>query len=210
MKIKAITKQTVYLSVASLFLFIFVFVFSFSVLIPEGKTYRIKKSELKKENLEFEKYQEFSNETLDRLKKLQSDNAHVITAFKTPFNVEKFEKLNKIYFNSLSISEKIKAENEEEFSIYEVNTTSEINSPKVFYDFLDAINKSDWIIAVNFPINFKKEADMIRSSFTMKVYSHESNASENKASVSEAITSEDKSISQESNAHDSHNSNTAH
>jgi len=210
MKTKTITRQTIYLSAVSLFLFMFVFIFSFSVLIPEGKTYRIKKSELKKENLELEKYQEFNNETLDRLKKLQSDNAQIITAFKTSFNVEQFEKLNKIYFNSLSISEKIKAENEEEFSVYEVNTTSEINSPKVFYDFLDAINKSNWIIAVNFPINFKKEANMIRSSFTMKVYSHASNVSQNKSSVQEPIANEDKSIAQEPTVHDSHNSNATH
>ncbi|MCX6075607.1 MAG: hypothetical protein NTW78_01825 [Campylobacterales bacterium] len=210
MKIKTITRQTIYLSVVSLLLFVFVFVFSFLVLIPEGKMYRIQKSELKKENLELEKYQEFNNETLDRLKKLQSDNAHIITAFKTPFNAEQFEKLNKIYFNSLSISEKIKVDNEEEFSVYEVNTTSKINSPKVFYDFLDAINKSEWIIAVNFPINFKKEADMIRSSFTMKVYSNELNASQNKSSTHGSIASEDKSAPHEASAHDSHNSNATH
>ena len=143
MKTNTITRQTIYLSVATIFLFIFVFVFSFSALIPEGKTYRIKKNELKKENVELQKYQEFNNETLERLKKLQGDNAHIITAFKASFNIEQFEKSNKIYFNSLSISEKIKVENEEEFSVYEVNTTSKINSPKVFYDFLDAINKSD-------------------------------------------------------------------
>ncbi len=209
MKIKTITRQTIYLSVVTLFLFIFVVVFSFFALIPEGKTYRVKKSELKKENLELQKYQEFNNETLERLKKLQGDNAHIITAFKAPFNVEQFEKSNKIYFNSLSISEKIRVDNEEEFSVYEVNTTSKINSPKVFYDFLDAINKSDWIIAVNFPINFKKEADMIRSSFTMKVYSHELNATQNKSTLREAVSNEDKSSAQELNAHNSHNSTAA-
>jgi hypothetical protein len=64
------------------------------------------------------------------------------------------------------------------FTIYEVNTTSKINSPKVFYNFLDSINKSDWIIGVNFPINFKREADMIRSSFTMRVYTAELNSSQ--------------------------------
>jgi hypothetical protein len=63
-------------------------------------------------------------------------------------------------------------------------TTSQINSPKSFYDFLDAVNKSDWIISVNFPISFKREAEMIRSSFTMKVYAvaEDNNTSEKKLS----------------------------
>ena len=60
---------------------------------------------------------------------------------------------------------------EGEFSIYDVKTSSEINSPKTFYDFLDALNKSDWIVQVNFPIHFKRDGELIKSSFTMKVYS---------------------------------------
>jgi hypothetical protein len=71
----------------------------------------------------------------------------------------------------LSISKVLKSGDEDGFAVYEVNTTSQISSPKSFYDFLDAINKGDWIIGINFPINFKREADVIRSSFTMKVYS---------------------------------------
>ena len=63
-----------------------------------------------------------------------------------------------------------KLDNEEEFSVYEVNTTSEITSPKNFYNFLEAVNKSDWIVGVNFPITFKRDGEIISSSFTMKVY----------------------------------------
>lgn len=166
-----------------MFSVVFVLVFSFVVLIPEGKTYREQRQELKKENHELEKYQEFNNETLERLKKLQSDNKHIIAAFKTPFNPEKFEKQNRVYFSSLTISPQARAENEENFTVYEVNTTSKINSPAVFYEFLEAINKSDWIIGVNFPISFKRETDMIRSSFTMRVYTHENEPSTQKDSV---------------------------
>lgn len=173
-----ISRQSIYLLSLSIFLFIFVLVFSFSVLIPNGQEYRQQRGELLKESLELKKYEDFSNETLEMLKKLQSENRHIITAFKTPFDPDRFEKQYKNYFNSMSVTPKVKVGTEEEFTVYEVNTTSKINSPTVFYDFLDAVNKSDWIIGVNFPINFKRDAEMIRSSFTMKVYAVDSNTSE--------------------------------
>ncbi|NPA59243.1 MAG: hypothetical protein GXO30_02085, partial [Epsilonproteobacteria bacterium] len=88
----------------------------------------------------------------------------------TEFNPQRFIKLHKKYFNSLSILPKTNLKKEDDFLVYEVNTTSYINSPKSFYEFLDALNKSDWIIGINFPINFKRDAKAISSSFTMKVY----------------------------------------
>jgi hypothetical protein len=90
-----ISRQSVYLLVLSILLLIFVLLFSFFVLIPEGKEYREKRSELKKENFELQKYQEFNDETLEHLKKIQAANRHIITAFKTTFNAERFEKINK-------------------------------------------------------------------------------------------------------------------
>ncbi len=166
-----ISRQNIYLLALSTFLLIFVLLFSFLVLIPKGKEYREQRNELRKENREFNKYENFDADTFTLLKKLQSDNRHIITAFKTDFNADRFEKQNKNYFTSLVISKKVFVDKvEDEFSVYEVNTTSHISSPKSFYDFLDSINKSDWIIKVNFPINFKRDGDMILSSFTMRVY----------------------------------------
>ncbi|OIP52844.1 MAG: hypothetical protein AUK54_10275 [Helicobacteraceae bacterium CG2_30_36_10] len=167
-----ISRQNLYLLALSTFLLIFVLLFSFLLLIPKGKEYREQRTELNKGNVELRKYQDFNEETLEILKKLQSDNGHVITAFDNTFNAARFEKEHKNYFNTLTLSKLEKSEDEEdEFSVYEVQTTSQINSPKSFYDFLDAVNKSSWIIGINFPINFKREEQMIRSSFTMKVYS---------------------------------------
>ncbi len=166
-----ISRQNLYLLVLSTFLLIFVLIFSFSVLIPKGKEYREQKAELNKDNLELRKYQEFNEETLEILKKLQRDKGHILTAFDNTFNPQRFVKEHQNYFNTLSLSKIEKSKDDEgEFSVYEVETTSQINSPKSFYDFLDAVNKSNWIIGINFPINFKREEQMIRSSFTMKVY----------------------------------------
>ena len=165
-----ISRQNIYLLSLSVFLLIFVFLFSFLVLIPEGQEYRKERIDLKIESRELKKYQNFSDETLDFLKKLQSDNKHTIMAFDNSFRVEKFQKQYRNYFTSLQISQKVEVESGAEFDIYEVNTTSKISSPKSFYDFLEAVNKSDWIVGVDFPIHFKRSGEMISSSFKMKVY----------------------------------------
>ena len=165
-----ISRQSVYLLSLSLLLLIFVLIFSFSVLIPKGKEYREQRLELNKVNRELRRHQDFHDNVLNKLKELQSNNRHIITAFDNEFNAERFHKQYRNHFNSFSISEKIDAQSDNDFAVYEVNTTSQINSPKSFYDFLEAINKSDWIIAINFPINFKRDSEVIRSTFTMKVY----------------------------------------
>jgi hypothetical protein len=173
-----ISRQHIYLLATSLFLFIFVIVFSFTVLIPKGQEYRVQRLDLRKTSKEFREFKEFHDEMQDKLQTMQQKNRHIITAFKATFNPTRFEKQNKEYFLAFNISAVNRIKSETIFAVYEVNTTSKISSPKGFYNFLDSINKSDWIIGVNFPIDFKREGDLIKSSFTMKVYcnNNESNS----------------------------------
>jgi len=167
-----ISRQHIYLLFVSLFLLVFVLLFSFLVLIPAGQEYRIKRVELKKTTKEYRKYENFHDETAQTLKDMQSKNRNIITAFDKTFNPDRFEKLHKNFFTSLSISKVAYDGVEDEFSVYEVNTTSFLNSPKSFYQFLDALNKTEWIVGVRFPIDFKRDGEMIKSSFTMKVYAN--------------------------------------
>lgn len=175
-----LSRQSIYLLAVSLFLLVFVLVFSFAILIPEGKDYRIKRNELSIENLELKQLSDFAVEKEVILQKLRSENFHTIKALETEFNSERFIKQHRVYLSSLDVFKMDALEDEDGFSVYEVNTTSEINSPKGFYNFLDSLNKSDWIIAVNFPINFKREGEMIKSSFTMRVYNNKSDSNTTK------------------------------
>ena len=170
MKKISMSKQILYLLILSALLFVFVLMFSFSVLVPAGKEYRIKRTVVKKQNLELRQLENFAYEVKENLQKLKTDNRRIITAFDTNFNEQRFQKLYKKHFTSLSLSKQNKLEDEEGFTTYEVNTTSHISSPQSFYDFLEGVNKSDWIIAINFPINFKRDDQEIRSTFNMKVY----------------------------------------
>lgn len=179
------SRHHIYILLVSVSLFLFVLLFSFGLLIPEGKNYRIQRVDLQKESREYNKYKVFNDRTLEKLKDLQGENRHIITAFDRTFNPDRFEKEHKAQFSSLTLSKLARAKNEEGFAVYEVNTTSHISSPKNFYDFLDAIDKGDWIIGINFPIKFLREGEMIKSSFTMKVY--ENNKDKNStASASKA------------------------
>jgi len=169
MKIK-ITQQSLYLLFFSIILLLFVLIFSFLILIPEGKNYREQRGTLNKKGMELRRYEEFTDKTLQMLKELQSDNAHIITSFDNAFIPTRFQKQFRSYFISLALSKQVTLDDENEFSVYEVNTTSSINSPQSFYNFLDAINKADWIIGINFPIEFKQDHELISSSFIMRVY----------------------------------------
>ena len=180
-----ISRQHIYLLAISLVLLFFVLLFSFIVLVPEGKSYRIQRTELKKESKEHRNYQNFHDETLEVLQKLKSDNRRIINAFAAKFDPQRFEAQHKNYFTDFNVLQIQQAQDIENFTTYEVNTTSKISSPTSFYDFLDAVNKSDWIIDINFPIDFKREGELIKSSFTMKVYANKKD--DNNATALESV-----------------------
>ena len=169
-KSSKISRQTIYLLVVTIVLLIGVFLFSFYVLIPTGKDYRYARGEKNKKLLELAQYQGLHDDTLKQLKRLEEKNRLAVSAFDNSFDQEKFIAQNKKFFEDLMLSKISKAEDKNPFDLYEVNATSKIYSPVVFYNFLESLNKGDWIIGVNFPIHFKREDEMITTSFTMRVY----------------------------------------
>ncbi|MEA1956338.1 MAG: hypothetical protein U9N02_07595 [Campylobacterota bacterium] len=168
----SISRQNLYLLVLSVFLLIFVLLFSFIVLIPQGKEYREKRTHIKKKEVELKVLKNYNNDTTDILKTLKTKNKHIVYAFENTFEPERFKELHGGYFSKLTISKGKKENNIDDFSVYSIEASSKIDSPKTFYNFLDSVNKTEWIISVNFPITFKREGDLINSSFTIKVYSN--------------------------------------
>ncbi len=154
----------------SLILLIGLLLFSFLALIPQGKTYRLERLDNRANSIVLRQYQNYSDETFTRLKELQTTHRRIIVAYENEFDAERFEKNSEKFFDRLNLSKLANLPDESKFSVYEVNTSSNIDSPQSFYDFLDSVNKSDNIIGINFPINFIRKGDHIESSFTMKVY----------------------------------------
>jgi hypothetical protein len=151
-------------------LLIAVLVLSFFFLIPKGKEYRSDRIDKKKEDAILREYQNYHADTYSKLKELQSKHKHIITSYENKFDPQRFKKLNSDYFQTLELSESIIQPSTDEFVLYEVNATSKISTPESFYNFLTSINKSEWIISINFPINFERDENMIKSSFTMRVH----------------------------------------
>src|SRR3989339_349653 len=163
-------RQTLFVVILSLFLLTGVVAFSFLFLIPKGKEYRALRLESKKEVQQLELAQNRYDNTHNRLKDLQLQHKGTIGAFDKMFNPDRFERLYKKEFTDLYLTEVTTFESNGTFKVYEVNATSKITSPQSFYNFLENVNKSEWIIGVNFPIHFERDGDKIRSSFTMKVH----------------------------------------
>ena len=162
--------KTFYLLLLSLILMAVIVVFSFVFLIPKGKEYRTLRLENKKEVLALAISNEEKNSLEKTLQELEKKNDKTIKAFNRPFNAYKFVKKYDKEFQDLFVSEMILDDQNGSFKVYEVNATTKIDSPEVFYHFLDNVSKSDWIIGINFPIYFEKSGEMIKSSFTMKVH----------------------------------------
>lgn len=169
------SRQNIYLLTSILVLLSFIIIFAFLVLIPNGKSYRVAKTQLNSANAELKDLQDRYAMVSNELHNILSKNDKVLQAYKNSFDTKEFIEQNKKYFTSLDVSQVSKLDEEDGFSVYKVDTVSNIHTPQNFYDFLDNISNSKWIILVNFPIEFKKDADLIMSSFTMKVYNNKSN-----------------------------------
>ncbi len=181
-----VSRQTLYMLIIALILLIIVFLFAFLYLIPMGKEYRIERLAMKKELQLQRTHQEWYDDTFVHLQELRSEHKHIIEAYTNTFDPERFIRTSENYFESLNLTKQQGIDNNlSEFSVYEVNATSQIDSPQSFYTFIEQVNKSHWIVKVKFPIHFEREGSLIHSSFKMQVYSADSKeAMRSKASES--------------------------
>lgn len=164
------SRQNTYLLLTTLFMLIFVFSFSYYLLIPSGKSFRAAKEQVQKIRLYTHELQGDFDALHEQYERLKSDHKPTLMALRKSFDPSGFVAQNSRFFNSLEILEVQDPQQDQSYTIYEITTTSDIDSPQNFYDFIENINSSDWVIEVNFPIHFKREASTIKSSFSMKVY----------------------------------------
>jgi hypothetical protein len=151
------------------FMIIF-FAFVAIFLIPTGKQYKKDHKVYMKAIYERNRAQDFHDETMMNLKELQGKNRPIIVAYSNMFDPDAFARQYKQYFKQLKLTSVDAKEKEDIFDIYEVKATSHIHSPTDFYDFLEAVNKSENIISVEFPIRFVAKGSVINASFRLKVF----------------------------------------
>ncbi len=147
--------------------------FAFVVIffIPAGKAYKKEHKVYMQKMYLLDQSQEAHDQTLDNLKELQAKNRAIITAYGNLFDPQAFDRQYSRYFKRLKLTAMKKGNKEDIFDTYAVTTTSDIRTPLDFYEFLKAVNKSENIISIEFPINFKADGNVIQATFHMKVYS---------------------------------------
>ena len=165
-----VSRHLIYTLVFGFTLTIFTIWFAADELVSKGKEYRKERILLKRERVKLRQYQDYHDKTLELYNQTKTKYRYIIDALQNKFEPQTFLKRYQPFFIDLSLSKLETKEKKEWYDIYEVNTTSKIKSPKNFYNFLDALNKSEWLIGITFPINFERKGDLIHSSFTMHVY----------------------------------------
>jgi hypothetical protein len=175
------SRKTFHLLLLSLVLIAMIVLFSFVFLIPKGKEYRTLRMENKKEVLALAVSNEEKKRLQSRLEGLESKNDKALKAFNRPFNPYKFVKKYDNELQDLFVTEKSLHDQNGSFKVYEVNVTSKIDSPEIFYRFLDNVSRGDWVIGIDFPIHFERSGELIKSSFTMRVHHLETLKAEVKA-----------------------------
>ncbi len=152
------------------FIFAF-FLFTVFVLIPTGKNYKkIHKSYIQQKYIENQAQARF-DKVSHNLDELQEKHKSIIIAYENLFDPKAFSRDYAKYFKRFKLSAASKENREGMFDVYEVTTSSDIATPSDFYEFLTAVNKSDNIISIEFPIHFEAKGKSIEASFRMRVYS---------------------------------------
>ena len=93
-----VSRQNLYLLILSVFLLIFVLVFSLLVLIPQGKQYRVKRTQIKQEEHLLKVHKNLNSNTVDTLKTLRSKNKNIIAAFANTFDAKRFKSFMMVIF----------------------------------------------------------------------------------------------------------------
>jgi len=171
--------------IISLVFIILFFAFVAILLIPIGKNYKRDHKVYTKVMYERDMAQNLHDITMNNLKDLQTNNRNIILSYGNSFDPDAFAKRYRSYFKRLRLTAMNSKEKESIFDVYKVDALSDIDSPTDFYAFLDALNKSENIISVEFPINFVAKGKTIKASFKLKVFSADF---DNRSPVSEKNT----------------------
>ena len=147
-----------------------VMIFVFAIIIPNVKEFRVEK---KLEKRAYRAYHKVNNNLIERqkvFKNIKSDHLKIIKAFDNPFDDKKLKALLDKYFLQ-TVMHKMDIDGyRENFTVYELNVTTNITTPTNFYDFLDHLNRFDNIVKTNFPIQFSSQDGLINSIFKIEVY----------------------------------------
>ncbi|MCX2682860.1 hypothetical protein OQH60_03135 [Campylobacter sp. MIT 21-1685] len=105
----------------------------------------------------------------DKIFLLRSENNTSLDQFEKSFNLSNFTLFLQKYFKNLEIKEEKIIKNK--YLKHSLIIQGQINSPKNFYDFIDAAKNFESFIKIDYPLILKAQKDAIAFSFRVKIYS---------------------------------------
>ncbi len=159
-------------NIAGLIVFILLCVaFFFLFLRPSITDQRLK-------NINFRKAEIVQKETKNEyeglvktLKELKTQNSKMINAFNAVVEKERLQSELAQYFGEVNIASFLKTP-QEPYVKTEVVVQANSLELKNFYDFLDWVNSSGYIMRVDFPIDIRKEDEKLYYTFKLLVFSN--------------------------------------
>lgn len=110
--------------------------------------------------------------SLNRLESLKNENKALFEQFDGDFNLTHFSKFLNQYFITPTLSEIKQSGAKPEYLQYEFNVSATLESPKSFYEFIEALNVYRNLIELETPINLQStEEGEISINFMLKIYS---------------------------------------
>jgi len=152
-------------------LYIFITLLAIAIFIaPSIKHFKKNQNEYYKIKAEYTSVKNQYNLTLNSLNKLKKQNAKIINAFRRDFDEKNFKLFAEKFMKIKTIKKDKTKPYKNDFlkTTYYVKAT--INSPKNFYDFIDALKNYKYIIRVYFPIDFTKKNKNIELTLKIEHY----------------------------------------
>jgi hypothetical protein len=156
-----------------LFFLLFVAVvmgFILGLIVPDVREYKRTKSALASERATTQKIYEVLSARESELLDLRSKNRKILEAFGKSFDEERFINYASQFFDAVVLEKQSQAEFEEDFTLYELTVTSQLDTPTQFYTFLESLNRYEAIVRTDFPIQMWVEDGKIHAIFNIKVY----------------------------------------
>ncbi|MDO5045709.1 hypothetical protein [Campylobacter sp.] len=142
----------------------------FAFIVPNIKEYKEINLQHRSQMASVTKISQIHSSKTANLNEMKEKQKQVFKAFETKFNKANFSSFAGKFFSDVTLQEVGAKESKEKFLRYELNVTTSLNTPSKFYQFIDALQRYDNIIKVDFPIKMHADKDKIHTTFNIKVY----------------------------------------
>ncbi|WP_267523155.1 hypothetical protein [Campylobacter sp. MG1] len=142
-----------------------IFILCFTLIIPVSNNYINYNYELKSLLINKKNNKNELKILNDEINKQKNDLN--LNKIKNSFNIDKLKTYCEQFFNNIDIKQ---IKTNKDYDIYQLNMNTKVNSPKMFYNFIDKLNSVDNIIKIHLPIIMESNKETIKIKFNILIY----------------------------------------